>query len=373
MKTTHAVRRRLGRLPIVALLVAGCASTRGTERLPFHVALTPPLLTQVSFAPADGEDDRLRLELDEARLGESMTRSLEERFARVTLLARPEGEAGGGGADAPAADWVEASRRAGADHQLEVEVAYDPLMDTSTNSKFWPNMSLFVLGGPGCYFVNDRAYSGSCRMRGTFHDVGVLASGHASLDDGTSEVLEVEAYLDETSLDFIDRAGWNPWLYLKSLLIPAGLLAKRGTNVEASLSDEVTEALTRRFDTGLSEGADRLIRAEATRGFYLAQPVRIEVEGGIARLSATVVIRREARPRMDSYSVRYGDSVVTGTFDGIEPQAFGDPAWGTFLAYPLEVGVPVGSVRGDGAPRLELSLVSGGREQDVRTYTLIVP
>jgi hypothetical protein len=201
----------------------------------------------------------------------------------------------------------------------------------------------------------------------------VLTSGNASLDDRRAKVLQVESRLDEESLDFIDRAGWNPWLYLKSLLIPAGLLARRGQKVEASLSTEVTETLVGRFRAAVSEGADVLLRANATRSFYMATPIHLNVEDGVASLKATVILRPEVQSRMDSYVARCGERVVTGSFDSDAAQIIGDPLWGTFIAYPLEVLVPLGAgPEGDTSP-LVLELVSGGREPEVRTYTLQLP
>jgi hypothetical protein len=349
---------------LAALLGTGCASTKEhVEVLPFHLAVLRPSVTEISpprgeEPPSDGED--LELRMSPSRLADDILHSLEQRFSEVTLL---DEEAGAG----PEA-WVSASVRAGADLLLVTRLAYDPHVTTSTNEKFWPNLSLFVLGGPGCYFVNDRDYFAACRLSGTFHDVAALASGKATPDDRRSSVLEVESELSRASLDFLDRAGGRPLPYLTSLFVPAGLLVRRGGSVEASLAEEIARELTADLADKVADGAERLLRAEPVRGFYLELPVDVRVDGGSASLRGTVLVHRDVQPRMDAYEVRCGGNVVRGAFVAPLAGPAGSPDRGD-LRYRLDVSVPVSAGQED----LELELVAGGREPEARTYTLRLP
>ncbi|MEC8653220.1 MAG: hypothetical protein VXY92_11745, partial [Planctomycetota bacterium] len=154
----HSLRRGCsmsGTLVLTALL-AGCASqSSNVERLPFHVAIAPPVVrvdAQMASQQRDGDATELSLAIDAEKVAEQLAQSMSATFMQVTTLA----------ADAAASKstrgWAQKARGVGADMLLLPKLTYSPTVHSSLNDRFWLNLPLFAIGGPLNWFVADRSY-----------------------------------------------------------------------------------------------------------------------------------------------------------------------------------------------------------------------
>jgi len=226
------------------LLVAGCCTTAPTpdEPLSFHVAVMPlDIQASSEVVPAGG----LTLDLDGERLATALSETLAGRgFVRVSLLEQSE-ERGGVPESRLHREryWQERAQQADADMIVRVRLDYDTAVDEHTNDKFCLNLPpFFLLGGPFCYFLDDRSYKASAGLQVDFFD---LTDVHdALLDEYRVLELSICAEFEGTSLDFIDRAGSSVRWYLASLVVPAGLLARQTDAVQQRIETEAVEELT---------------------------------------------------------------------------------------------------------------------------------
>lgn len=247
-------------------LLAGCASTRPPEvpLLPFHVALVP--VRTVGRDPGTGSEKKA-VELDPARASEELRTALVERggFAAVTLLPEPEPGLNPAALDA---HWVESARAVRADLLLECRLEYTTRYEGEHNEKFWLNLPLFLLGGPFCWFVDDRTYRSGAELSGDLYDLALVYRDLYPLGSARVRLISAASTFGETSMDFLDRADGAGY-YLVSLVWPAGLLAMSTEEVKQELERSILSELSRDFATRVAVRQRDILEAEGMVNFWL--------------------------------------------------------------------------------------------------------
>ena len=269
----------------LALSLVGCASARRQESapLPFRVALIP-VETDPSLdsEPREGLGaTELSLALDGERISQLLNRALDERcFSSSVLLAGPD--------PAESTDfaswsrerrneyWVAAAERAGADMIVHPVLGYDPAVYTATNDRFWPNVLLFLLGGPMTWVMNDRSYFVNAKLETEVFDLNPFRSSQvARLSDANFRLLEEARSLNEVTLDFIDRADGNLGSYALSVLVPSGFLAKETEAVKRHLETQIIERLCADIVQSIRERGGQLVKASSIAPFYVPEIERV--------------------------------------------------------------------------------------------------
>jgi len=357
-------------LSILAALVlsASCASTdRASElSLPFHVALIPLQVDEAGETEADGD---LTVHIDAERADSALLLRLDrECFAVATLLRVPS--------DVDPADfaaleqkerdalWVAAARAAGADLILEGRLTYEPRFTTSSNEKFWLNLPLFLLGGPFCYFIDDRSYRGRGNLRATLHDLPPLLAGRATLDDGRARILDVETTFRETELDFLDRVdGLLPMT--ASLLVPAGLLQRAGPRVSERLAEQLLEELCDQAAADIRRSRGTVAKAERTESFYLDPAIDVLRDDEGPALHASVLLNPNEADRIElAFATLDAVELSTSVGEAV-PDAGAGNLRQQMLRLPVRVRLPPGA-----AGILRLELLSSGRNPDRRSFSI---
>jgi hypothetical protein len=354
------------------LALAACRSAAPLPEgppLPFHVALIPTeihdtsVLTATPSEPVYPErasaaaDDDMRLELSTAEVSEALRSELGRAFVRTTLLELPDRALLAGLSPlARERYWQERARAAGADLLVRTRLLVDPAIDGERNDKFWLNVPLWLLlGGPLSWFVGDRSYALSARLQAEVFDA---SEGHESLSDYALLAIPLYAEFRGADLRLIDRAdGLGP--YALSVLVPAGLLARETSAVEAELERRLPVELGRELAAKVLSERSQLEQNLALGAFKLeAQAASLErcAEG---RVRVRVPVQELAGAgTLHRYELRAGDSVLTR----------GDFQSGTAGGQRLiedEVALP------PGAEFLTVRVVDAGA--NTRSYTLRLP
>lgn len=360
---------RFAAAALLALCSCAASGSRAQPRLPFHVAVIP-IVTHVD-AQTSVADDELRLTVDARRLELLLIDELERRcLAHATLLAAPEDAAAFASASPQERDayWLESSVAIGADLVLECELEFRPAVEHARNEKFWLNLPLFLLGGPACYFVDDRTYRAHAALRGRLLDLNPVVAGRADLEDGLSELADLEARFEATSLDFIDRTERNPAAYATSLLVPSGFLARDNQAVQQSLAEHAEGELVQGLADALMEQSSALLLAESVASFHLDPALRVVREGDLVRISGDVILRRGEVERLDVWSLFAGARVVHG---GFGPSRL-DIATES-LRHPLaRFGLDAQIVVDDDVREVRLEIAEAGPNPSVRSFTFVL-
>jgi len=242
-----------------ALLLVGlcaCATTPPPPApLPLHVALIPVRVSAVEPPPLiDAEPAVLAPQLDAVRVSEALVAALRATcFARVSLLDAPPAPAERWSDESRDAWWVQRAQDRGADLVLACELRHADRVHHRRNARFWGNLSLFRLGGPACYFVNDRSYEVNAELEAELHDVARLTVRTEELGGDAARVLRATCAYREADLDFLDRAGGRAPPFLASLIVPAGLLASESEATVEHLEERMVAELAGRLATTLRE------------------------------------------------------------------------------------------------------------------------
>jgi hypothetical protein len=215
--------------------------------MPFHVALVPTeVLVESAEVPAQAaeaapREGGFRLELRDDEVSRSLTDELQRAFVRATLLA-PPADAGAFAALTPREreeHWQAEARAVGANLLLRSRLIHEVRISGRRNERFWLNLPLFFLGGPFCYFVGDRSYEASARLQAEFFEV---TAGRGELEEHSLLAIPLYAEHEGFDLNFLERAP-GPGSYLVSLVVPAGLLARENSKIEATLAERLPHAL----------------------------------------------------------------------------------------------------------------------------------
>jgi hypothetical protein len=361
-------------LALVAFASCASQSRRDETVLPFHVALVPIQAATVS-APADetAPEDGLKLAIDPTTLSTQLQTVLESTcFARVTLLAPPTGSESEEFASWPPekrkAYWLAASANAGADLLLESELRAAPQLRGATNEKFWLNLPLFLVGGPCCYFMGDNSYNGEARLDAWLYDLRPIADAHASLSDGRSELAHVQSRFRGADLDFIDRAGGNIGSYAASILVPAGLLARNSESVEQCVAKHAIDELSQGLMRELRGESEHVLIGEKISSFHVAPESTLSRDGNALRFHGAVLLRTGEIQRMDTWRLEADGQKIEGEFGAGTIDRELTTARGRYLRYALDIRLPTPT----STREAKLTLVGGGRDVSVRTFTFEV-
>jgi hypothetical protein len=363
-------------------LFASCATQvrRDEPALPFHVALVPiqcatpaGASTPQAAGDAGSVHEGLKLAIDAAALSEALRATLQSTcFARVTLLAPPDGDGGAEFArwspEKRNAYWIAASAKAGADLILESELRTAPELRGKMNEKFWLNLPLFFLGGPFCYFIGDNSYVADARLDAWLYDLRPIAASQATLADGRSELTHVQARFRGTDLDFIDRADGNVGWYAASLVVPAGLLSRNNESVERCVAGTAITELAQGLMKELRGESEQVLLGEHVTSFHVASESTVTCEDGVIRFHGSVLLRTGEIQRMDAWRLEAGERSIEGEFHDAAADTELTTARNRYLRYALDVRLPSTC----DAKEARLTLVGGGRDTSVRTFTFEV-
>jgi hypothetical protein len=357
---------------ILLLLGTGCASTKtlSSAPIPFHVGIIPPTTRVLRSDAGTDEDADYLVVLDQDSLSQGMIRALQEGgCTRASMLQPPSSLDGVQLADMAPEDrdrhWIEECKRLGVDLLIEPELSYSPRIQRKRNDRFWLNLPLFLLGGPGCYFVDDLSYLGQARIRAGVYDLHAILAERASLADGRSKLTQLETRFEELSFDFMDRNGLRLSTLAASVLIPAGLLPDDRERVTLLLAERMQNALVRGLAQEMQAASQELILAERVASFYMEPGTSVQKEGRRVRLRGGVILERGEIERMESWNVRAGSRVASGTFSGGTSDDDLSTNRQRFLRYDLDLAMDVDA----DAEELEVELAGVGRERSIRTFS----
>ena len=360
-----------GFLFAVVVSASACSTTSSgpASALPFRVGVIPVGHVEREAVVSEG----VKLRLDQRALAARIAEELDDRvFTVATLLPLPEGVSpkalSGWETEARDAYWISAADAAGVDVLLEWEASFPRHVTQGINEKFWLNLPLFLLGGPACWFVNDRSYQVEARLHATFFDLPPLLAGVTTLQEGGSRLGEIDVRIEEAQLDFLDRAGKSAAWITASFFVPPGLLAKSSESAERGLS----EALAQRFAQGLADRVEddpgRILRAEQVVDYYLTAGSRAEWSAEGTWFEGEVLVRLGDGARLEEWELEGGGVSVRAEGGVGEPAPDVGSQRDRYLRHRLRLLLP-------GAERSEtvrLHLHAGGRNPTSRTYTLAV-
>lgn len=353
--------------PIVALALLGqsCAGTPEPEPepLPFHVALIPLSSSTVRESPQIAEHpDATEMDLrpDPLDVSHALADALRSTcFTDVTVLEPPPTP---GGVPRPTDDdWIRLAREARADLVYEFSLRHEETIREDKNGLFWLNVPLFLVGGPGCYFLDDHTYRVEAELTGSLYDLYAIDGDEIRLGDPSARVALTNVRFEEVDLDFIDRADGTGEFGV-SLICPSGFLAEDDEGVEAVVNEAVVADLARQVVASLQSRRADILRPEYLVPFVVdPDSVAIELLGDDSfRLEAPVELRSDAAVlRMHSYRLEVGDEVREGVFPDVptgEPYRVVEA-----FAAPPEVEL------------VRLELCAGARDRFVRAYTFRLP
>ncbi len=364
-----------------SLLACKSAEQKPAKPLPFHVAVIPiqdARVREMKETPDDATDMRLVPDYD--ALTQKIANALSKgTFTRVSLLTPRKSpdvtpaEASSGPAAQVAIDedagddWQRQARELGADLIVECELSYAPVIRRDTNSNFWLNLPLFLIGGPFCYFLKDHAYSADVELAGTFHDLRAMERTSAQLADRQARVASTNARFQGVDMNFIERAQGNVGKYAVSLLVPSGFLAKDSRKLANELDVEVVNEISSGFAKSVQQKREDLVRSEFVSPFYLdADQVLLTVEGAHVRVRGTVYLEQNNDvDSMEEFRLKLGGKSVAREF--AEPKREPGPGGRSYLRYDIDERIELGESEGP----LTLEVVAVKRH--VRSYTFAVP
>ncbi len=336
-------------------LVASCSATPpelagpSGERLPFHLAIVPIQegALRLSDQPSRAVATAMRLELDAEALSEQLRDELGQfAFTRVTLLD-------------PNSDPVALARAERADLILECDLQYEaPIWRRRTRSLFL-NYLLFAIGGPFGAGLRDTEFLADAELTASLYEVGLIDENEVMLGDSQARVLLTEASFPGLELSFNERRGGTSGFW-KSIFVPTAHLAQDSAAIEALLSEQVSDHLTRGLARILVEKRQTVL--ERGRGsFFAFDPAELAWTWGAngrVRIQGEAVLRPTGLvERMSRVRVLCGERLVTQEFG--EGVAHPD---GT--AYAIDVSFDPGKQR-----YLRFELAAGSRDPVLKSYS----
>lgn len=294
---------------VLAATLAGCATGPTAAKLPFHVAILPPVaVPDTTLLQKEGNPTELGFVVDEPQLLQQLETALKATFLQVSLLSpAAAGSAGSGPSEAgqtAAAAQLQQAQATGADLILQTTLRYQPAIRTSLNDRFWLNLPLFALGGPFGWFVSDRSYHCNTRLDGQLFDVGVAGTSPDRDLTNACRVLRVDRGTTEASLNFLDRAD-GPGAYVLSLVCPAGLLAARSDAVPAELDTTVVTQLCQALAESMQDRATEITESDLVD--FHPRGVRVSDEGGQRFLTGDMVLGLSQANELGSLRYRFGN------------------------------------------------------------------
>lgn len=342
---------------LLAQLLLGQASCVGPRAdrsgpLPFHVAVLPVTVQRSARESEEMHDGEMQLSFDPRDVEENLATVLgRECFARVSVLPVQEQNT----------EVEQVASAQGADLLLSCSITYDPVVSSALNEKFWLSLPLFLLGGPITYFFDDRTYFADVNVSARLTDIHAVLAGRASLDDGRAEYGYYEYHLDRTTLDFLDRRP-GAGSFALSLLVPVGLLATEGVTVEEALALSLARDLGGHLAEEILRRRDDLSQSGRVADFFLDPEVLVERKEGTRVLRGRVLLRRDSPSELDRCQVSIGGEATTVPLR----QNSSTPS-SRFVPYLFEAPLS------EDARQARIAILTGGRDLQVRTYTVNLP
>jgi hypothetical protein len=263
--------------------------------------------------PASDSEGLPRLTLTEEDLTSAIVSALHQRgFADVRVLTYP--------ADSSAFQtktdddqfeaWLDQARGARADLLLRVKLLYEPHIEGEINEKFWLNLPLFLLGGPFCYFIDDRTYSASARLEAQFYSATAPRNPSGRTDQRRAAVLALPLQVEYTGsqLDFTDRAGRNVGAYALSLLVPAGLLTRNSEQVAEEVHDAALDELAALLLAKVATQQSEFNKNSRLASFLLDLERTTARRTSDGRVALSAAVRGIGQARLKRYAIRAGSS-----------------------------------------------------------------
>lgn len=352
-------------------ILTGCSATSTVERphLPFHVAIVPvqPVAMPVTGAAAK-ERSALALDLDPVHVRDDLAAELRQRcFTRVSMLQLPQGVTADEFQRWPDAQrehyWSESARAAGADLILHSELRAARGMKCETNSRCWFNIPLFLLGGPGCYFVDDCSYVGDARLDAWLSNVSDAAERGVG-----AALVSVQSRFDRADLDFLDRAGSRPFPYVVSLFVPATWLTRSGEHVEKRVASKAAGLLASGVAQAIRTESRRILVAQSVSSFYVDPASRLERAGETLHFSGAILLDRGETERIDHWRLETDSGTVEGECGPGTPDASASIGSDRWLRFAVDARLRASRETGFG----RLTVVSAGRNPVARSFTFAV-
>ncbi len=320
-------------LLFVAVIVSsGCSSTPEATRerpLPFKVALLPIRAKEQVILMRQADDGSattspFKWAVDGRELEERIIGALKGPvFADAERIDYPPNVS----ADQFWEEWTEQQRKDwclaqtrenGADLILRCRAEFRPAADSSTNGNFWPNLLLFLIGGPLPYLLSDRTYSTDATLTTTVYDVFAMTNrDEATLERREAWIVDVESKFKNIDLNFFARAEADD--YALSIVCPPGWLASETDPAKKSVSSAAAEALAAVLGDSLTSRSRDLLVAFGIADFYFGEEdILVErTPDGTMVVSGSFLLRRgEFSQRMEGYAVTIGGQRVVGKFEG---------------------------------------------------------
>ena len=298
---------------LAAALLAGCASqSSNIDRLPFHVAIAPPVVridAQMAAQQHAGEATELSLAIDADEVSAQLARSMSATFMQVSMLDEDAN------ASKSTSDWARTAQAIGADMMLLPRITYSPTVHTSLNDRFWLNLPLFAIGGPLNWFVADRSYYCDTELAGQLIDVSAATAGGALQEavDDNAKVIDITSPASEASLNFLDRAdGAVP--FLLSLVVPAGWLATESDGAGGALDKNVVAQVSRDMASSLLNRGNNITHWRLIA--FHPRNLRVDIADGERALRGELSLETGFATAVSKMRYRLGDQ----DWQTIEPE-----------------------------------------------------
>ncbi|MEM7164973.1 MAG: hypothetical protein AAF581_05875 [Planctomycetota bacterium] len=350
-----------------ALLLVGCSTTEQlqVDRLPFRVALMPissPRVIETGGATLDGEATTAQLQLDASALVEKLQTELAQYcFVDVQVLDDTDVDGLGATFD-PQTQMIRNAAAMDADLLVELDLRYQPTIWHSTNNSFWLNIPLFLLAGPGMYFLHDNSYAADVELTATFYDSPSVVSRETSLGDQVSRYLSAQNSFSGSALSFPDRIDSN-YEYLYSIICPTGFLAQDTATIGNRVAHDVIDDLARQLVASVQSRRQDLLRADHICPVSL-DPTEVTVvraPDGTTTVTGTVSTPRDEQSGgLHMVRLRAADQVSLADIGSPLTGASGE------LVYPF-----TGTLRPDSA-HIRLEFEVGARDRLLRSFTFAI-
>ncbi len=366
------MRPRLS-FPFAVLLVLSACRARPPENLdllPFHIAIKPVVHSpsyELERASTPVDDPAFRIEIDLAHLSESIRGGLDRQGCSKATLLSPPAE---GWTEDARQWWIEEARRLRADLLLECELDYSPSIAGSLNGeKFVLNLPVFLLGGPFCYFVNDRRYEVNGELHCRLYDLNPVFRDPSALSR-RSEIMLETIHIQPIELDFADRAGKSVPRYALSLLVPPGFLADETEAVLARMHEEICGRLAQDLVAALRENRRQLITAPGIAAFHLdpspdAHRAQERADGTLDVSAKVLLHLNQGSDELYESVVLAGEQRHAIPFDSPALAGSGDSS--SERRYSLHAMLPQSAVR---SGMIQLWLYDSSMARNSRSYTL---
>lgn len=355
------------RIPsLLFLACCACASPPAeglSRRLPFHVAVAP--CEVVALPPAGNQEaEPFLFRMNDVLLTRDIARQLGgDCFVQTTVLRVTDpSEYQMLSSVGRVNSMLQQAKFRSADLFLQTTLRYRPVIRSGWNLKVAPNLALFLVGGPLCWFLGDQTYGVEATLEARLYDLQALQNDG---DIQTARTLsEFRVAFTSVDLNLIDRGDW--YHYLLSIVIPPSFLALESDSVRAEVAREMAEGLTLGLEAGMRQRAGDIIVARNLVSFSLDTAcVSAARQGGRVNLFLDVMQASDQVPGLAAAEVWCQESWQPLELTQVSPDegAGGGGSGRRFRA--VARGLDLGLV-----PTVKVRVRDLAESPGIRTYTL---